>query len=116
LTCSSASCRCCCGSRSCGRNFAIGTALPHLEAPVIVPQIAPVPQGLGVGLLDTSDIDSVKALELALNASGVQCRREPPVPCEENRFMPAPIETVDVSGPARPVDIAGPGFLEARTR
>jgi len=51
--------------------FAIGTALPHLEAPVIVPQIAPVPQGLGVGLLDTSDIDSVKALELALNASGV---------------------------------------------
>lgn len=52
-------------------DLALGTSLPHIDAPDIVPPPAPIPQGLGVGLLDTSDIDSVKALETALNASGV---------------------------------------------
>jgi hypothetical protein len=36
-------------------------------APSIVP--APMPAGLGVGLIDMNDLDSVKALETALNAS-----------------------------------------------
>lgn len=60
-------------------DLAIGTALPNIEAPSIVPMPQPLPAGLGVGsgLIDTSDIDSVKALETMLNASGV---------------LPAPIE------------------------
>lgn len=38
-------------------------------APSIVP--APMPEGLGVGMIDMNDIESVKALETMLNASGV---------------------------------------------
>lgn len=55
----------------------VGSSLPTVAAPSIVPAAAPapahapVPAGLGTGIIDTSDIDSVKALETALNASGV---------------------------------------------
>lgn len=52
-------------------DLSIGTALPHLEAPSIVPAPAPMPTGLGTGLIDMTDADSVKALETMLNASGV---------------------------------------------
>lgn len=58
-------------------DLAVGSALPHVDAPSIVPVPAPMPVGLGTGLIDTSDIDSVKALETMLNRSGV---------------LPAPIE------------------------
>lgn len=52
-------------------DLAIGTSMPHIEAPSIVPAPAPLPTGLGVGLIDMNDLDSVKALETRLNASGV---------------------------------------------
>jgi lysozyme family protein len=51
-------------------DLAVGSALPHIEAPSIVPAPAPMPVGLGTGLIDMTDADSVKALETALNRSG----------------------------------------------
>jgi len=52
-------------------NLAIGSALAHVDAPAIVPNITPQPEGLGTGLIDMNDVDSVKTLEMALNVSGV---------------------------------------------
>lgn len=53
-------------------DLAIGTALPHIDAPAIVPEPAPVTFGEGGGqLIDVRDMNSVKALETQLNASGV---------------------------------------------
>lgn len=53
-------------------DLAIGTALPHIDAPSVIPAPAPVTFGEGGGqLIDVNDVDSVKALETALNASGV---------------------------------------------
>lgn len=53
-------------------DLSIGTALPHIDAPSVIPAPAPVTFGEGGGqLIDVNDPDSVKALQTALNASGV---------------------------------------------
>ncbi|MCC8968179.1 peptidoglycan-binding protein [Bradyrhizobium sp. Pear76] len=49
-------------------DLAIGSALPIVEAPSIVPDVAPAPVGVGGGfIIDVSDINSVKALQAMLN-------------------------------------------------
>lgn len=49
-------------------DLAIGTSLPTVEAPPIVPDVAPLPAGVGGGfMLDINDVDSVKALQTMLN-------------------------------------------------
>lgn len=49
-------------------DLAIGSSLPHVDAPSIVPDVAPIPTGVGGGfMIDVNDVDSVKALQAVLN-------------------------------------------------